>query len=151
MHSVCDQCVGQEFIQAHMRRNNPYGEICDYCFSENLPTIEVSELAEMFGTILEELFEITSLKDGVGVNGRIPPGVALPDLYANLLNAERSVESVLVEHLLCQFSLNWDWDPDWDVDDDLNPEKIWYSWRDGVIPGAGGIWELIEQKLPRLL
>lgn len=52
----------------------------------------------MFGTILEELFEITSLKDGVGVNGRIPQGVALPDLYANLLNAERSVESVLVEH-----------------------------------------------------
>ncbi|MEF9898062.1 MAG: hypothetical protein RR736_07755 [Pseudomonas sp.] len=104
----------------------------------------------MFGTILEELFEITSLKDGVGVNGRIPPGVALPDLYANLLNAERSVESVLVEHLLCQFSLNWDWDPDWDVDDDLNPERIWYSWRAGVIPGARGIWELIEQKLPHL-
>lgn len=151
MHSVCDQCVRQEHIQANIRRHNPYGEICDYCFSEDLPTIEVAELAEMLETILSELFQISSLKSGVGLNGRIPPGVPLPDLYANLLNAEPSVESVLVEHLLCQFALNWDWDPDWDEDDELDPEKIWYTWQDGFTPGGRGVWQHIEQRLPGLL
>lgn len=71
----------------------------------------------------------------MGVNGRVPPGVQLPDLYANLLNAERSVEPILVEYLLSQFELSWYWD----VDDDLDPDKMWYAWRDGVIPGVGGI------------
>ncbi|KAL0630290.1 hypothetical protein Q9L58_010863 [Maublancomyces gigas] len=78
------------------------------------------------------LVEISSLQDGVGVNGRVPPG---PDRYANLLNAERRVEPVLVHYLLSQFELSWYWD----VDDDLDPDKMWYAWLDGVIPGAGGI------------
>lgn len=136
-----------------MRQTNPYGDICDYCFSEDLPTVEVSELAETFEKILDELFEVSSLKDGVGVDGRIPPGVDLPFLYATLLNSEPSVEPVLIEHLLCQFALNWDWgdDPDWDVDDVRDPSKIWYTWRNGVTPSKGGIWDQIKQRLPGLL
>lgn len=60
----------------------------------------------------------------MGVNGRVPPG---PDRYTNLLNAERRVEPVLDHYLLSQFELS----RYWDVDDDLDPDKMWYAWLEG--------------------
>lgn len=144
---VCDQCIDQPYLQAHIRRCLPYDEVCDYCFSDQIPTMDVAELARILEVILELFFEISSLRGSMEEDQQAPPGVPLRTVFAYLIQAKHSVEDPLIEHLLGEFMLEWE-GPD---DEDLDPDEFWYTWRGGVVPGPDGLWEEIVKHIPTLL
>ena len=59
MSNVCADCIGDDFLHEQIMQDGIVVH-CDYCKSDENPTIELDELAEQIHSVLEEHFYMTS-------------------------------------------------------------------------------------------
>jgi hypothetical protein len=109
MSNVCSECIGESFVKSKVVENDAIA-FCDFCNSDNRPTIELDDLAEEVLQALESHFYMTSSEpEGVEVmlakEGRWEQeGAPIQYVIMDLLNTSDEVSEEIRRYL----SYNYD-------------------------------------------
>ena len=104
MSKVCADCIGESFLHEQVMQYSVV-DFCDFCQSDENPTIDLEDLAEQVHSILEEHFYMTSpdpegvdllaAKEGYWEQSGEPVTYAI----MNLIDSSEELAEALREHL----------------------------------------------------
>ena len=106
--SVCADCIGEDYLHEQIMRGGVVGH-CDYCQSEDNPTIELDELAEQIHSVLEEHFQMTSPEpeglDYIAAKHGYweQPGDPVTHIIMNLIDSSEELAKAIRECLSDQY------------------------------------------------
>ncbi len=104
MSNACASCIGEDYLHEQIMQDGVVGH-CDYCQSEENPTIELDELAEQIHSVLGEHFYMTS-PDPEGVDLLLAkegwweqPGEPVTYVIAGLIDSSEELAEAIRECL----------------------------------------------------
>ncbi len=108
MSHVCADCIGEEYLRNQIIQSGDVAH-CDYCQSEDNPTIELDELAELIHSVLQEHFYMTS-PDPEGVDLLLAkegwweqPGEPVTYAIMNLIDSSEDLAEAIRKYLSNQY------------------------------------------------
>lgn len=104
MAEVCVECIREPYLADLIQQSGEINE-CEFCGSQDNPTIAFEDLADRVHSVIEEHFEMTSPEpEGLdwllAKEGRWEqPGQPVVDLVEELLKSDREIAQQVVEYL----------------------------------------------------